>query len=382
MRSAVLYIAFIVFLLRFPVIRASDIRIGLFYNQEIQTAVFSVVQGEYILVAEGMRVKSLTRGSILHIDVARGGITVQDATDVFGPFSDIAFRGISSDNIFLIKPVYPSHDAKESDDDLFVNVVGQKLQIINQLDMEKYITGILEAEVGPDASFEYYKAQAVLARTYAIKNYNRHAFEGFNLCDGQHCQAFNGKSRWNEEIYQAVLETNNEILVDTDGQPADIAYHANCGGITSSAALAWNEDLPYLVTVKDPFCSESNHYEWNKVITLNDWKQYLLRRGIVSDVLPDNRTAQPSRLKYFVFDDRRISLSDIRQDLELKSAFFTISQQGNNIILNGRGYGHGVGLCQEGAMEMARVGFVYVDILMFYFRHLTLAQYSSEMANQ
>ncbi len=378
MRHAILYITFIVFLLRFPLIRASDIRIGLFYNQEIQTAVFSVVQGEYILVAEGMRVKSVTKGSILHIDYNRGGITVQDTAGVFGPFSDIAFRGISSDNVFLMKPVYPSLDAKESDDDLLVNAFGRKLQIINQLDLEKYIAGILEAEAGPDASFEYYKAQAVLARTYAIKNYNRHAFEGFNLCDGQHCQAFNGKSRWNEEIYQAVLETANEILVCADGQPANIAYHANCGGITSSAALAWNEDLPYLVTVKDPFCSESNHYEWSQVIAINDWKQYLLKRGIVSDVLPDNRTAQPSRLKYFNFGDRRISLSDIRQDLELKSAFFTISQQGSNIVLNGRGYGHGVGLCQEGAMEMARVGFVYVDILMFYFRNLTLSQYNSE----
>lgn len=378
MRYTVLYIAFIIFLMRFPVIQASDIRIGLFYDQEIQTAVFSVVQGEYILVAEGMRVKSLTRGSIIHIDFTRGSITVQEAADVFGPFSNIAFRGISSDNIFLIKPVYPSLDAKESDDDLLVNAFGQSLQIINQLNLEKYIAGILEAEAGPDASFEYYKAQAVLARTYAIKNYNRHAFEGFNLCDEPHCQAFDGKSRWNEEIYQAVLETKNEILVVADGQPANIAYHANCGGITSSAALAWNEDLPYMVSAKDPFCSESSHYEWSKVIDLNDWKQYLLKRGIVTDVLPDNRTAQPSRLKYFDFSDRRILLSDIRQDLELKSAFFTVSQQGNNIILNGRGYGHGVGLCQEGAMEMARVGFVYVDILMFYFRDLLLAQYISE----
>jgi stage II sporulation protein D len=280
--------------------------------------------------------------------------------------------------VFSMKPVLPSLAAKESDDDVLISVTGRKLRIINRLDLEKYVAGTLEAEGGPDAHMEYYKAQAVLARTYAVKNFYRHAFEGFNLCDGQHCQAYNGKSRWNEEIYAAVLATENEVLVDQDGQLANTAYHANCGGITSSAAMAWNEDLPYLVPVKDPFCAESGHYRWSKVITVEEWRQYLLKKGIVSPLLPDNLIAEPARLKYFMFGDRNVLLSSIREDLQLKSAFFTMSLQGSNILLNGCGYGHGVGLCQEGAMEMADVGFVYIDILMFYFRNLSISQYLTE----
>ena len=108
---------------------------------------------------------------------------------------------------------------------------------------------------------------------------------------------------------------------------------------------------------------------------MTEWSQYLLKRGILSPILPDNLTSAPARLKYYVFGDRRILLSDIRQDLGLKSAFLTLSRQGNNIVVEGRGYGHGVGLCQDGAMEMARLGFVYVDILMFYFRDLQLSEY-------
>ncbi|MBN1159527.1 MAG: SpoIID/LytB domain-containing protein [Bacteroidales bacterium] len=361
-----------------PAIRAADIRIGFFYDQEIYSAVFSVVQGEYILLGDGDQIRSLRSGSIFLIDYTSDGITVKDTAQSYGAFDQLEFRGISSENVFSIKPVYPSLEAKESDDDLLVSTSGQKLTIINRLDLEKYIAGTLETEGGPDAPVEYYKAQAVLIRTYAVKNFHRHAFEGFNLCDRQHCQAFNGKSRWNEEIYKAGLATENEVLADHDGQLANTAYHANCGGLTASAATAWNEDLSYLTPVNDPFCSESAHNQWSKIISMNEWRQYLFNKGITFPLLPDNMTPLPSRLKYFTFGERRLLISELRQDFQLKSSYLTISQQGNNIVLNGRGYGHGVGLCQEGAMEMARVGFVYVDILMFYFRDLVISQYHSE----
>ncbi|MBN2481348.1 MAG: SpoIID/LytB domain-containing protein [Bacteroidales bacterium] len=378
MKFSFIYTVFFLFLAGIPVTRASDIRIGLFYDREIQSAVFTVVQGEYILFGDGKQIKSLRRGSILLIDYTADGVAIQDTAESHGGFDQIEFRGISSENVFSIKPVYPSFAGKESDDDLLVGVAGQNLRIINRLDLEKYIAGTLEAEGGIAAPVEYYKAQAVLIRTYAVKNFHRHSFEGFNLCDGQHCQAFNGKSRWDEEIHAAVLATEHEVLTDQDGQPANTAYHANCGGMTASAAIEWNEDLPYLTPVNDPFCSESSQYEWRKVISLNEWRQYLLSKGIVSSLLPDNLTQQPARLKYFTFGDRRILISDIRQDLQLRSTFLTISQESSNMIFSGRGYGHGVGLCQEGAMEMARVGFVYIDILMFYFRDLIISQYRSE----
>ncbi len=79
-----------------------------------------------------------------------------------------------------------------------------------------------------------------------VKNFTRHAIHGFNLCDGVHCQAFNGKSHMNRIIYDAVNQTEDKILVDETGNPIMTAYHANCGGLTCSASMAWNKDLPYL----------------------------------------------------------------------------------------------------------------------------------------
>jgi stage II sporulation protein D len=340
--------------------------------------VVSVVQGDYILRGDDRQVALLREGDIIHLDYSTEGILVNDTAKRVGIFQSLEMRGMSSENVFLAKPVYPSLDARESDDDLIINTYGEGLVIINRLDLEKYVAGTIEAEGGINENIEYYKAQAVLARTYAINHFTRHAPEGFNLCDDQHCQAFHGKSRWNDEIYEATLATRNQILIGPDGQPAATAYHASCGGVTSSASIAWNEDLPYLFPVNDPFCLESDNAQWNMVIPLAEWTQYLLKRGVVSLVLPDNLPPAPARLKYFDFGDRSILLSDIRQDLQLKSAFITMSQQGSNIIIEGRGYGHGVGLCQEGAMQMARLGYVYVDILMFYFRDLTLSDYQSD----
>ena len=381
MRTLFAYIICFIGLLGSSSASASDIRIGLFYGEEVRSAVFSVVQGNYILMGDNRQVALMNEGFIIHLEYSSEGVAVHDTVELVGTFESLEFKGMSSENVFLVKPVYPSMEARESDDDLLVTTYGTGLRIINRLNLEKYIAGTIEAEGGVNEDIEYYKAQAVLARTYAIKNFSRHAPEGFNLCDGQHCQAFHGKSRWNMEIYDATLATENKVLTGPDDQPATTAYHACCGGVTSSAAIAWNENLPYLFPVNDPFCLESDNAHWSKVIPMSEWSQYLLKRGVISPLLPDNLTAEPARLKYFVFGDRRILLSDIREDLQLKSAFLTLSQQGNNIIIEGRGYGHGVGLCQEGAMQMARLGYVYVDILMFYFRDLKISEYQTDISH-
>lgn len=382
MRSPIVYVVIFLFLLRTAIISASDIRIGLFYGQQIQSVVFSVVEGEYVLSADNKQLATLLKGSILHMDYSPEGIVVNSTTKAFGVFKSLEFKGISSDNEFIVRPVFPSLNPKESDDDLLIDMDGENLRIINRLDLEKYIAGTIESEGGSMAPVEYYKAQAVLVRTYAVKNFHRHAFEGFNLCDGQHCQVFNGKSRWNDEIYSATVSTLNEVLVDEENQLATTPYHANCGGITSSASMAWNEDLPYLIPVMDPFCIESEHHQWSQEFSAAEWRTYLQKKGALYAQLPDNPTMKPERLKYFSFGNRKIPSSEIRQDLQLKSAFFAIMREGDKIVLDGRGYGHGVGLCQEGAMEMARVGYVYVDILMFYFHNLTLSQYNSEMLSR
>ena len=175
----------------------------------------------------------------------------------------------------------------------------------------------------------------------------------------------------NRQIYEAVLKTRNELLVNDSGEPVVTAYHANCGGITGSSAIEWNRELPYLVPVKDPFCDRSAHRNWSKEMTENEWMTYLNKKvpGGCDGVFSDKDTG---RRKYLDRVSKKIPMKNVREDLGLKSSFFWLEEGNGSVIIHGHGYGHGLGPCQEGAMEMARVGYSYVDILMFYFRNLKL----------
>jgi len=199
-----------------------------------------------------------------------------------------------------------------------------------------------------------------------LKNFTRHASQGFNLCDGVHCQAFNGKSRMNRLIYTSSESTRGVILTDTTGNPLFTAFHASCGGITCSAAMAWNRDLPYLLPVKDPFCDQSEQRNWSKDLDPKTWNEYLGKKGIRDATAPSGPFTGERR-KYLEYGTVKLPLTAIREDFGLKSAFFTLERIDGRISIKGHGYGHGVGLCQEGAIEMSRLGYTYLDILMFYF---------------
>ncbi len=347
--------------------QAGMIRLGLFSGQDIQSVVFSVIEGEYILTGDAQQVAVIRKGNMFHIELTRSRVTVHDTSQLYGTYSKLEFKGVSAGNIFQIKPVYPSLPSKESEDNLMLDVRENALRLINILDLEKYIPGTIEAEGGPNASAEFYKAQAVLSRTYAIRNFARHAHEGFNLCDAVHCQAFNGKSRMNPMIYRAVDETRNEILVDQEGKPIFTAFHANCGGITSSASMTWNRDLPYLISVHDPFCDASSRHDWKKMISRKEWNDYLNKKSLAADVNTYHKLSEPGRHKYLEAGQQKLLLTTIREDLNLRSSFFILVLTDESVTIQGHGYGHGAGMCQEGAMEMARVGYTYMDILMFYF---------------
>lgn len=347
---------------------AADIKIGLYYGSGVQSFVFSAVEGEYEVVADGRTIAKVPKGTIFHIEKESQQLSLSDTQGTYGSFGNIIFHPVSATCIFQVKAIVPALPAKESDNELEAGVAGQSIQLINTLDIEKYIPGTVEAEGGSVALPEYYKAQAVLARTYAVKNFTRHATEGFNLCDGVHCQAYNGKSRMNREIYNATRLTSQYILTTKSGEPVVTAYHSNCGSITANSRDVWNSDLPYLTSVHDAFCDKTSNRNWNKTIPILTWENYLKSRGASGNVL----SFPESRQKFLTANGIQIPMTEIRQQFNLKSAYFSVTITGGTVTFNGHGYGHGLGLCQQGAMEMARVGYSYVDILMFYFRGCVL----------
>ncbi|UCH15499.1 MAG: SpoIID/LytB domain-containing protein, partial [Bacteroidales bacterium] len=219
--------------------------------------------------------------------------------------------------------------------------------------------------------------QAILIRTYALKNMHRHSGSGFSLCDNIHCQAYKGRSKLNNLIINAVEETRGIVVVNSQNNLITTPYHSNCGGLTSSTSNVWQKDLSHLVVIKDPFCTNSKNTSWIKKIPVTDWENYLKKCGIdiTGSKSADYKFVQPGRKKFYHIDNQKVLLTRIRDDWDLKSTFFSISIDGNTLIFKGRGFGHGVGLCQEGAIEMARVGYTYHDILHFYFRNVRVAHY-------
>lgn len=355
-------------------IGAQTMQFGLFNSKNINAYTVSVRSGKYLLICDGEKYGEYKKNNIFLISRQGFKIEIRDKKNIIGVFRDVKLSHASSDAIFTLKGVNPATESREYDESINFNVYLNKLRAVNHVDLEKYIAGVIEAEGGINAPLEYYKAQALLIRTYTIKNIYKHAEEGFNLCDEVHCQAFHGRSARNPEIYQATKATAGLVLMDTDSVLVMSPFHSSCGGETSSAGIYWQSDLAYLKSVNDPFCVAMRNYNWEKEIPLMDWFSFLKGKGISN---PDNYTNYKSngRQKYLINTTHKVTFRQIRDKFKLRSSFFSISRKGSKIVFSGKGYGHGIGMCQIGAMEMAKVGYTYVDIVHFYFQNVQITDY-------
>lgn len=353
---------------------AQTMTIGIFNSKKINAYTISIRQGKYLLECDGEKFGEYKKNYIFHVSRNGDKIEVRGKNNLIGIFKEVKLSESNQKSIITIKGVNPNTKAVEYEESVYFKVDGQRLRAINHVDLEKYIAGVIEAEGGISAKLEYYKAQAVLIRTYTIKNIYKHAEEGFNLCDGVHCQAYHGRNSYNKDIYRATLETAGEVLIDADSILVMSPFHSSCGGRTNTAGNYWQSDLPYLQTVNDPFCSSHKDFYWQKDISLMDWFAFLRSKGISN---PDNYTsfAEPKRQKYFLETPSKISLRQIREQFKLRSTYFSFHKSGSKISFRGTGYGHGIGMCQIGAMQMAQVGYSYLDIIHFYFQHVNITDY-------
>ncbi len=244
--------------------------------------------------------------------------------------------------------------------------------VVSLVTMHHYLIGVIESESGNHQGKEYYKVQAIISRTYALKNIDKMAAEGFMLNDMVTCQVYLGKMYRNPKMEEAVLETKNLVIVDDNCDYITAAFYSNSGGQTANVEDVWNKPLPYLRSIKDPFSVGKPSYTWTKTISYHEFVNYLDRRHSypVSDSVALQQALnfkQNTRGKYFVNWNYHILLTDMRTDLRLKSTYFSVEYDGKDVILKGKGFGHGVGLSQEGAMNMCDVGYSYSDVIHFYY---------------
>ena len=259
------------------------------------------------------------------------------------------------------------------------------LLAVNHVGLEDYLRGVLSKEAPDYWPEEALKAIAIAARTYAI--YQRFTKEhvGYDVTGDVMSQEYGGHSGEKRATTQAVQQTAGWIVL-YQGQLFPTFYHSTCGGVTENARVMGNFDLvPLQGGIQCPLCQGSPFFRWQRRLTKAD-VGWALRQspygsiGPVSDMRVTKRTVSGRAEEVTVVGaTRSLQLSgyDVRALFgfdRIRSPFFSVAPEGNEaFLLDGHGWGHGVGMCQWGAAELARRGFSAREILAFYYPHADVA---------
>ncbi len=361
------YSLFFLLFFLFQQLSAEFINIGLLQSESIKTFQFDTRAGQYALFSESGKLMDLDSKKSVEFKLVSDQIEVRIESKLIGRYRKINLIGIGWYNHFKISGIGPKSIERRYDDNLKVRVRKSKLLLVNNIDLDNYVAGVVEAEVGQKPPKEYFKLQAIICRTYALSNTQKHLVEGFNLCDEVHCQAYHGKSFFSN-IVDASMQTKGAVIVDSDIQMITAAFHSNCGGETVNSEDVWTKSLYYLRAVKDTFCLDQKNSFWEVEIDTMKWKNYVLAK--LPAIQHDSSLyhyENTERLVFYPGPSNQLSFEDIRHKFRLRSAFFNVQLDTGKVLLIGRGYGHGVGLCQIGAMEMAKQGHSYSEILHYYY---------------
>ncbi len=366
----------IIYILFFVIIEnglSQNIKVGILTNHNIKSFIFSANTGRYQITGDSIQTIAIKKNSVINFLLTDTSITIKDLNNFIGNFKYIEIKGLAKENIFEIQSLTPKLKAKTYNDGLILFPDNGFIRIINKVDLEHYIAGVVESEAGSRSSLEYYKTQAIITRTYALKNFHRHEDEGYNLCSEVHCQAYHNRAHRSDKIIKAVKFTRGLIIVDTTLNLITATFHSNSGGQTCSSEMVWLTQKSYLKTVVDTFSLSKSNSTWKKTIPLWKWKTYLKQNGFSIPTTiksKDYAFNQPNRRVFYKFNGDSMLLKSIRADFKLRSTFFSTKLAGSSIILSGKGYGHGVGLSQQGAMEMAETGYNYRKIIKFYYKNV------------
>jgi stage II sporulation protein D len=286
-------------------------------------------------------------------------------------------------------------------------VARDRLMVVNEVPIEEYLRSVVPSEIGDGnaSTVEAVKAQAVAARTYAVANLGKREALGYDLAASTSDQVYSGVIRESPLTDRAVRETEG-IIAMYDGKPINAVYHSTCGGHTCSNEDSWTgKPIPYLRARPDfvtsffdqnsAFCSKSPMFTWTRSWTAGEFVQMMdtnLRTIVGQSLKGSVRSARVTKrdrhgravlvevttteTTYKVERGRiRNLFSDPKRGwVMLPSTNFELKFDGATYVMNGRGWGHGVGMCQWGAIGMAKSGYSYEEILKHYYKGIYLAR--------
>lgn len=259
-----------------------------------------------------------------------------------------------------------------------------KLLVVNCIGLEEYVKGILYHEVSHFWPMEALKAQAIVCRTYAAYQMRENALKDYDLTSDIYSQVYGGRTSERYRTNNAVDQTK-DLMLAYQGRIFSAYYHATCAGHTEDASLLWNTDIAPLKGVPCDFCKGSPHFNWHYVLSLKELKDKLSEggykiKGSIKDlaILGIDDSGRIRDIKIMnAGEDLIIPAKDFRNVISpniIRSTKFTVNVAGDDAVLEGFGWGHGVGLCQWGAYFMAKAGYKYDEILKYYYPESQIIQ--------
>ncbi len=254
--------------------------------------------------------------------------------------------------------------------------VEKGMLVVNELPMEDYIAGIINCEISSQWPMEAVKAQAVVARSYAVFQREARKNMPYHLESTVLDQVYEGFEHEDSRAVRGVQETAGEVLT-YNRKVIQAFFHSSCGGHTEASQNVWSFGLPYLQGVDCKYCVESPSAAWEQMLPLKRLESLLKKGGYgvtgLRGIIPlyRNKSGRIGDLS-IIFERGSINIPavDFRKTVGysvIKSTSFDVRISGENAVISGVGYGHGVGLCQWGAKKRAEDGFDYREILSYYY---------------
>jgi stage II sporulation protein D len=365
-------------------------------KQDLTAKATPVSGGGVIQVEEEKRLNDLSLKVLLLKTKSKAAVGSSDAIRIRGndglsgaksitlsiDSGNVAVNSIPVDKqIELVSSAYMEVNGKKYRGSFITAVSDGSLMVINRVSLDEYLYGVLPSEVSPSWPKEALKAQAVAARSFALHGRMNSKSDMYDLDSDVSSQVYKGLSVEHQSTNDAIDQTDNEVL-SKDGKVIQAFFHSNSGGRTASSEEVWGGRLDYLQPKDDPYCVNGQHYKWQLVIPREKLSATLrnnkLKTGELYDIKIMERTesGRVKTLKIYGSDGTaEMKGKDFRAYVgndALKSTNFTVEFNGGEFTFNGLGWGHGVGLSQEGGKGMAEEGRNYRDILRHFYNGIDI----------
>src|SRR5699024_393951 len=277
--------------------------------------------------------------------------------------------------------VYEVEEVTEEASPIQVKVKRSQTDEVEEIPLENDVATVVASEMPAEFVMEALKAQAIAARSYIV-NHLLQKGEDDVITDSTEHQVYERDGELKEHIagvyerkmqkvHEAVQATKDEIIT-YDKTPITPTFFSMSNGYTEDAENYWGNELPYLKSVESKWEEDLPNFTDQKIFTKQEVAEKLGVTQPLTEANMEIRRTNSNRVKELQIGEQAISGKEVREKLQLRSNDFTVKQKGEHYIFTTKGYGHGVGMSQYGANEMAKQGNNYKDILTYYYQDIAI----------